>query len=102
MTDNAKPEPPTPVLFRTWPDGVVDAFFPTEPGTPDPSTCEVYSHIGQHSSGNLIACIARTRPATPDEYADLKRELEGIGYILDIRHRTSQKMHDARHAALRP
>lgn len=42
-----------------------------------------YSHIGQHS-----ACspeyAKESRNATPEEYADLKEELESIGYIVDV------------------
>ena len=42
-----------------------------------------YSHAGQHG-----AChpdyIHECRPATPEEYADLKAELESIGYNLKI------------------
>lgn len=44
-------------------------------------TC--YSHVGQHS-GCHIDYIKESRPATPDEYADLKRELEGQGYELRV------------------
>lgn len=48
---------------------------------PDNMTC--YSHIGQHS-----AChpdyAKECKEATPEQYAELKKELEGIGYILDV------------------
>lgn len=42
-----------------------------------------YSRVGQHSSCHpdyLDLCT----PATPEEYAPLKEELESIGYILNI------------------
>jgi hypothetical protein len=70
----------TPVVFRKYGprrgDDVI-ALFPAEPGTYDPHTCSSYVHIGQHGSADPLLVIKRTRPAKPDEYADLKAELEG-------------------------
>jgi len=47
-----------------------------------------FAHIGQHSACDL-GWYNQTRPATPEEYADLKRELESApyGYKLKIYHR---------------
>jgi len=45
------------------------------------TTC--YAHIGQHSE----ACeeyINECTPATPEQYKDLKQELESLGYNLEI------------------
>ena len=42
-----------------------------------------YSHVGQHS-GVHPQYAAESRPATPEEYQDLKVELEGIGYNLEV------------------
>jgi len=42
-----------------------------------------YSHVGQHT-GVHPEYAAESRPATPEEYAPLKAELEGIGYNLDV------------------
>jgi len=42
-----------------------------------------YSHNGQHSAVHP-EYAAESRPATPEEYADLKVELEGQGYNLDV------------------
>lgn len=44
-------------------------------------TC--YSHVGQHSACT-IEYAKESRVATPAEYADLKKELESIGYELRI------------------
>jgi hypothetical protein len=60
------------------------AYFPNEQWTNiSPFTKTCYSHIGQHS-----ACSPEyaneSREATPEEYADLKAELESIGYDLQI------------------
>lgn len=42
-----------------------------------------YSHIGQHS-GCHPDYANECKPATPEQYADLKKELEGLGYNLEI------------------
>lgn len=44
-------------------------------------TC--YSHVGQHSSASP-AYVRASDEATPEQYADLKTELESIGYTLKI------------------
>ena len=58
--------------------------------------CTSYQHIGQHSGADYAGCIADSRPAKPEEYADLKAELESIGYELDVRKkRRPKKCHPA-------
>ena len=42
-----------------------------------------YSHVGQHTSASP-EYAKESRPATPEEYADLKAELESIGYNLEV------------------
>ena len=69
-------EPLTPVLFRMSEGGVV-AVFPTLYGEPRCFSC--YSHIGQHSSCSK-EWYRTTKPATPKQYASLKRELEAAPY----------------------
>ena len=90
----------TPVLFRKWktPEGDIIAVFPTLPGkyTRDPDTCLMYEHVGQHGSGSITRVMKSTKAASPDEYAQLKRELEGRGYELQVVYRSS-----ARHRAIR-
>lgn len=46
--------------------------------------CSSYMHLGQHSRADYHYCIAISQPATYDEYHDLKRELESIGYDLKV------------------
>ncbi len=73
----------TPVIFRKWKDtGTVLALFPEDLGTNDPYSCSSYEHVGGHSSADPQGCIHNTVPASPAEYADLKRELENLGYKL--------------------
>ena len=54
--------------------------------------CMSYMHIGQHGSADYnIVTYGATKPATPEEYSDLKTELESIGYILKIRRKWIKK-----------
>jgi hypothetical protein len=72
---------PTEVVFRAFNDRdgkQVIALFPYVPGR-TLGSCESYMHIGQHSEVDYQAVIDGTRPATPEEYADLKAELENYG-----------------------
>lgn len=87
---------PTKVLFRWWKDTVL-AMFIEEPGTMDASTCDSYQHIGQHGACS-IAIINESRPATWDEYASLKRELESepYKYRLKVLQKTPNGAMDAR------
>ncbi len=80
----------TKVIFRFWKiSNEVIAIFPEEPGNTNPMTCSSYEHIGQHGACNPYGIIQESRLATPEEYKDLKEELESIGYDLTIikRHR---------------
>lgn len=62
------------------------ALFPEIEATPDKSTCLCYQHVGQHGDANYYYCIHElTVPATSEEYSDLKKELESLGYNLKIR-----------------
>ena len=81
----------TTVIFRVWrgKDGDVFALFPHLKGGRDLSTA--YQHVGQHSAADYGLCIQNSRPAKPSEYADLARELRGIGYGLTIRQRRTAR-----------
>lgn len=60
----------------------VFAYFPFEIGDSHGNrTC--YSHIGQHSSCCYEYAVECTE-ATPTEYLALKRELNDIGYKLQV------------------
>lgn len=64
-----------PILFRKESDDSITAVFPTIPGSPGMMSC--YAHLGQHSSCSLV-WYRGTRPARPEEYADLLTELRRI------------------------
>lgn len=76
---------PTTVIFRKYKEGDIIALFPYEKEGPHLCTC--YQHTGQHGAADGPGVVGDTKPATPEEYADLKKELEGIGYVLDVRKR---------------
>ena len=86
----------TPVVFRIYPQGDVLALFPTFNHSAQAANygkCVCYQHLGQHGEADYPGCIDSTKPATPDQYADLKRELEGLGYVLKVqtkRHHTQR------------
>lgn len=73
-------------LIEQESDGDVFAYFPEE------NYCEPlyggtqkmsYSKIGQHSACHTDYA-GKCTPATPTQYAELKAELESIGYKLKI------------------
>ena len=76
-------------VFKGYAEGEVIAIFPEELGNNNHWNCASYMHQGQHSSCSPDFLIGVTRIAKPEEYADLKAELESIGYNLEIRKRNS-------------
>lgn len=97
----------TPVLFRVSRSPVkygdeVTAVFPCEPADPDGDLMTCYCHVGQHGACSL-SWYRTTRPATPEEYADLKRELESepYGYRLKVYKRISRTHTQTRRAEAR-
>jgi len=70
----------TPVIFRQFPNGEIIALFPAMAGDNNPyKTCGSYMHDGQHGSASADFMLY-TRPAKPEQYADLLAELRRIGY----------------------
>lgn len=77
----------TLVIFRKFRDhGDVIALFPEVPWDRE-GRCSSYQHLGQHGGADYLGCIYLSTPATPYEYAALKRELVERGYKLRIRKR---------------
>jgi len=48
-----------------------------------------YAHIGQHSEASLDY-VKECKPATKEQYHDLREELESLGYFLYIVHRITR------------
>lgn len=79
----------TRVIFRIWrKGGEVLALMPNEEW--GPGQCASYEHVGQHGGADYRHCIRATRPALPHEYADLKTELESIGYRVRVAQRKGE------------
>lgn len=69
------------VIFRKWrgyPHTVIALF----PGDVFQGFVQSYEHIGQHGRADYGLVIRQTRPASPEDYADLAKELTEIGYDL--------------------
>lgn len=75
----------TITVFRKYKDGEIIALFPAEKWNRHDYTCTSYVHVGQHGAADYSHVVSKTTLATPEEYADLKAELERIGYELDIK-----------------
>ena len=90
----------TKVIFKKLSDGSVIAAFPEMPGTMDLKTCMSYMHVGQHSPAGVDFFLSSLLPAKPEEYADLKEELESIGYNLKVCRRFTYTMQQVRIGAL--
>jgi hypothetical protein len=78
-------QPVTRVVFRKWnrKNGTVIALFPDIGHAP--GLVSSYEHVGQHGGADYSGVINHTKPATPDEYADLKKELESAPYNYNLR-----------------
>jgi hypothetical protein len=84
-----EPEEITIVVFRRDPDGTVVALFPYEPSDNAGFFCSCYEYMGGHHGADYHGVISKTRPATPEQYEDLKVTLERIGYRLRVCKRVS-------------
>ena len=73
----------TDVVFRKWKKSII-ALFPYVFNDYNCTECMSYMHIGQHSGANYDGIIKNSYPATQHEYIPLKKELENIGYNLNV------------------
>ena len=80
----------TEMLFRKYSNGDIIALMPYVIET-FRYNCQSYMHVGQHGPARMANVIKHTRPAKEDEYAELKRELESIGYNVKPISRVDQK-----------
>lgn len=75
----------TVVVFRKWRNGNVLALFPYELCDSVGKQCMSYEHVGQHGAADYSHCIDSTVPALPSQYQALYKELESIGYDLEVK-----------------
>lgn len=91
-----------PVVLRRWRDtNDLIALFLDQPADYQGWFVDSYMHVGQHAAADYHGVVQATKPASPDEAADLIRELERIGYRLKVIRRASWKHHEARRTAAR-
>lgn len=83
------------VIFRKFKTGEVIALFPEIPGDSDPMNCLSYMHVGQHGAASEFI-TDRTYPAREEEFLPLKKELESIGYSLEVRKKFSRNDYETR------
>ena len=87
---------PDVVIFRRWrskPSTVIALFPEIDVGVTKTGVklCRSYEHVGQHGRANYEMVIHDTRAAKPEEYANLKAELNTIGYVLNVvKHKSEQ------------
>jgi hypothetical protein len=92
-------EEKTKVVFRKWSNGDIIAMFPEIPYGMLRRYCVSYEHVGQHGATSPDTLTLLTTKPRPEEYAELKAELERIGYILEVRSRITSQMHAKRRAS---
>ena len=86
----------TPTVFRAYPGGDVIALFPTLAAGSQYGDCTCYQHVGQHGSADYGHVVRITRPAKPEEYADLLAELVTVGYAPRVYQRERPEHHRSR------
>lgn len=78
---------PTTVIFRRWCDGGKPfALFPLSASADDdPDHCTAWAPGEGHHAADAIGAIRRSRPATPQQAADMVVTLEQFhGYTLEV------------------
>ena len=87
----------TRIVFRTFKSGdakgeVIALLIDTADECCTKANVISYMHVGQHCEVNYNSIIAKTRRATPEEYAPLVDELQRIGYAyIEVMYRKSNK-----------
>ena len=80
---------PTDIILRKFKDGQIIALMPHDVDCHD-GRINSYMHIGQHGLAEYSHCVNITKLATEAEYADLKKELESIGYLVNVINKQGQ------------
>lgn len=93
------------VVFRVWKEnhgkGVI-ALFPEMIGSCHTHKyCQSYEHIGQGGSADPSGVVKASRSATETERMPLLKELQTIGYALDVREKLTPQMNSNRRANFR-
>lgn len=81
------------VMFRKF-KGEILAIFPYEVENKNGDVC-CYAHIGQHSTCDYDYVVNNSKKASEAELSDLKAELIGIGYQLEIVSKRHKRLKNA-------
>ena len=84
--------------------GCVIALFPSmnhESGDANRYKVVDYVHVGQHGECDPRDVMGMSRSAAPEEYADLKAELESLGYVLTVQRKPNWSWHLMRSARMK-
>ena len=94
---DGKKEDPERVLFRKWRSGdkEIIALFPDM--RENDGTIGSFEHVGQHGGADYQLVLRQTTAATPEEYEDLKDELEDRGYNLRVMNRNQSPRRNNRY-----
>jgi hypothetical protein len=63
--------------------GDVFVLFPHEVADFDGGVVS-YQSVGQHSAADYVFCMGKSRKANEEEYAPLKKEMETLGYNVNL------------------
>jgi len=80
----------TKVLFRKTPQGEILAVFPEIPADGTPDKCLAFRRTKKSAGDHIaipVALVHIARPASFREYDNTRRELQGLGYTLEIKSR---------------
>lgn len=92
----------TKVLFRKTPQGEILAVFPEIPAEGTPDKCLAFRRTNKAAGDHIAIPVALAhiaRPADFPEYDNTRRELQGLGYVLEIKSRFHPS-YDAKRVAL--
>jgi len=79
----------TDIIFRVFKKEVI-ALFPHEVCDRQGNVTS-YQHLGQHSGADYRHIIQNSKKATEQEYKNLKKEMENLGYSLNLVSRQNRK-----------
>ena len=91
----------TKVIFRKFDESDdIIAIFPEIPGTNNGWDCQSYMRVGQHGAADPHGILQITTLASAAEYGELKKELENIGYKLEVMKKITGKADRIRREAV--
>ncbi len=90
----------TEVIFRKEKDGDIMAILPYEPFNHVRNVVACYVHTGQHGGCHFDYALKETKPAKPNEYADLLAEMNGLGYNIKAIKRINYRKYEREYSSM--